>query len=277
MTRARRRAALALLCIPFLAARAEAIVGGSLVPGSEANAVVMVLTMGGAGQCSGTLIAPSVVLTAASCLPDLVATNYQVLGGADPFSAPLFTSAVSAVHRHPDYDEQTFAHNVGVLELTSAPSPPVTPLPWLAADEGLYATGLSASFLGYGVTDAVTQNGSGLRRGGVAPITTHDADTFAIDATLGQSPCAGDSGGPALPAESVTGDIVMGVTSYGDQDCASYAVFARTDANASFIALYAPEPTAGAETSAAFLALAFAGGSGASRRSRASASRSATR
>jgi len=268
-----RRAALALLFLPLLAGRAEAIVGGTLVPGSEADAVVVVSYDNGTGVCSGTLIAPSVVLTAGSCLPDPNASLYLVLGGADPFSTALFSIAASAVHRHPAYDDQTLAHDVGVIELASPA--PVTPLPWLATDLGVYEPGLSATFLGFGVTNAATQQGFGLRRGGVAPITEKNTDSFAIDASLGQSPCGGDSGGPALPADSVLTDIVIGVASYGDQDCAQYAVFTRTDTNADFLSLYAPEPSTPAEAGAAAMALVLLGGRSATRRHRARWKRSA--
>lgn len=257
MTRTRSwRAALALLSALLGAPPADAIIGGTLVPdGTPADAVVLIAYMGGSAICSGSLIAPTVVLTAATCLPDLVPDNYAVLGGVDPFTAAAFTIAVSAVHRHPDYDAPTFAHDLGVLELASPA--PVTPLPWRGENAGVYDPGLSVDFFGYGVTNASTLTGEGKRRTGAAPITTKEADSFLIDASQGQSPCAGDTGGPALPVDAVLGPFLMGVVSYGDQDCAQYASFTRTDANAAFIAQYAPEPSGPAAAGAAAFAIAL--------------------
>jgi secreted trypsin-like serine protease len=234
--------------------RARAIVGGDPLPGSAADAIVLLYNQSLGSECSGTLIAPQVVLTAASCLADPTASDYVVLGGLSPFTSALFTIAASEVYVHPDFDSQTFAHDVGVLVLASSPG--VTPLPWAATDLGAYGVGLSVSVIGYGITDPSTQTGDGTRRGTVVSISAFDGGTFTTDSSAGHAPCSGDTGGPALPTDSLNGDVVIGVVNYGDQDCALSAVYARTDANAAFISLFAPEPSQGSLASAALAVLA---------------------
>jgi len=225
-----------------IAGDVAAIIGGTVLSGSAYDAVVLVYDEIGGFECSGALIASSVVLTAATCLPDATASDYLVLGGGNPFATPLFSILASEVHVHPGFDEFSFAHDVGVLVLSS--SPDVTPLRWAATDLGFYQTGLSVSVQGFGVTNAVNQTGDGIRRGTVATISSNDAATFVTDSSGGQGPCTGDTGGPALPVDAAADDIVIGVTAHGDQSCAEFAAYERTDANAAFLSIFAPEPSA---------------------------------
>jgi hypothetical protein len=67
--------------------------------------------------------------------------------------------------------------------------------------------------------------------------------------------CFGDAGGPAITTDELNPGVVIGVSSNGDDLCEAFSAFQRTDANADFIQLYAPEPSALASLEIAFGAL----------------------
>jgi len=62
-----------------------------------------------------------------------------------------------------------------------------------------------------------------------------------------------------MPALEVVNHVetVIGIVAYGDQTCSQLAVYERTDANAAFIAAYAPEPGAASSGGVAFALLAW--------------------
>src|SRR5262249_44227140 len=81
------------------------------------------------------------------------------------------------------------------------------------------------------------------------------ATSFDHDQTDGHGPCRGDSGSPAI-ATIADAETVIGVFSYGDQACASFARYQRTDSESAFLSLFAPEPDAVELGACAVLALA---------------------
>ncbi len=236
-------AASILLATPGVAG---AITNGSVISVASANAIVLIL-IGGSGVCSGTLIAPTVVLTAAHCVEDPMAGNYLVYGGTQPGQTALFAIGASEVHAHPNFDVSPPVHDVGVLILDSPA--PVAPLPWLSTDAGSYTLGSPVALFGFGVTGPNASD-DGYRRGGTSTIASVTAGEFITGSPGTAAACYGDSGGPAI-----SNFTVIGVNSYGDQNCAEFSVFDRTDDNADFISLFAPEPGADAEVALAFGAL----------------------
>jgi secreted trypsin-like serine protease len=245
-------ASLVVLSTLGVARRAAAVTGGTPLEDATADGVVMILIDDGSSLCSGALIAPTVVLTAAHCLSNPTVSTYSVRGGLDPLQDALFTIGASEVHQHPSYDSIDASHDVGVLILASAA--PATPLPWLPTNEGYYTFGTQVGVVGYGVTGPSATD-EGIRRSGVAAISEVSAGVFLTDYTSGQGICFGDAGGPAITTDEINPGVVIGVSSIGDQFCAEYSGFQRTDANADFIGLYAPEPSALASVEIAFGAL----------------------
>ena len=213
----------------------SAIVGGSLYSGLPA---VGALTMNGAPWCSGTLVGPKKVLTAAHCLRGVDASRMQFRIGPNAM-APAHTIAVAHVKPHPDFDPDTVTNDIGLVTLkTAAPVPPMTLL--AAMDTSWVGTPLF--FVGYGVTNGRTQVGAGKKRAVTIPITEVGESSFEY-AAPGKNSCNGDSGGPALYRDPNGSFLVAGVTSYGDAGCRVFGVDTRVDVFQDFVGAAAALPS----------------------------------
>ena len=199
---------LIVVCLMLLsAASANAEVGGS--PSNPPWLVAVFYTPPG-GQsymCSGTIIAPSVVLTAAHCAGGAV-SSYEVIDNQQ--GNPEW--AVSHVVVDPNYDPTSALDDVAILQLGE----PTTGI----ASQQLATTeapiGASAQSYGWGDTqyaDGGFAGGSG-EQGYVAPYTVADCSmsgfTLApsegcLDGSGTYSMGPGDSGGPVIVNGAVSG------------------------------------------------------------------------
>ncbi len=209
---------------------------------------VVALTWGGEDNfCTGTLITPTVVLTAAHCIEDIPSDH---MGYIDVFFGNTVGGSgnIRSVERgwaHPDYAEYE-TPDIGLLELVSAAPASATPIPYLPAELGLGDAdeGETVLFAGFGATEddgygyklevegtieVVCDSGQGcwLDDGWIAPMA------FGYDQD-GGGPCSGDSGGPAFIERSGT-TYVAGITSYGDEECLYYGASTTVDRQAEAI------------------------------------------
>jgi secreted trypsin-like serine protease len=149
--------------------------------------------------CTGTLVAPNVVVTAGHCHGGC---SDRVFVGDDveqPKAGKVIE--VSNAVRHPDYDDETLAHDLSVLVL--AEDADVTPRP--LAEEGALEEAGTVRLAGYGNTDVDSMGGYGLRRMVDVPLASNDPKFGADPDTefvagapfLDRDSCNGDSGGPA--------------------------------------------------------------------------------
>lgn len=194
----------------------------------DGDPFVVALTDGVSIYCTGTLVAPRVVLTAAHCLrqhrPASVFFGASLeLGGEHV--------AVSHVREEASYDGIAFDGDLGVAILAApAPvAPAALPAGPLREDQLI---GRRVRIVGFGSTrdpaDAL-----GRKRAGTTRIRAVGERDLAFEPDPSQ-PCSGDSGGPALlEIEGV--ERVIGVASSGNPECNKFANETRVDAYLGFV------------------------------------------
>lgn len=214
---------------PAPAARARAIVDGTEDSGDPAVVAIGARRIG-CGEalgvrCTGTLIAPQLVLTAAHCVKDpRLGSDLEVLFGSDAAAPDARVQRVAAVHTHPDYRADGDAADLAILVLAEAA--PVAPVP-LGSASLAGAAGRSVRIVGFGQTRASGEPPR-TKRSGTARISEIRDAIFLIAPGPSLS-CRGDSGGPLFDVESGR-EVLIGVTSTGDPGCATYGRNVRVDA-----------------------------------------------
>lgn len=189
--------------------------------------------------CTGTLIAPDLVLTAAHCLEDgAPPTRVELAGGAAGGGETL---GVRRVLAHPD---GLRTYDVGLVFLDGRARTPPRPLALDCVVEDALVDGARVSLVGFGETEEPARDG---RKNAVdTAIVDADCDeTRRYDCISRVSPggelvaggggrdtCFGDSGGP-LYLHTSAGTFLAGVTSRGASwsgDCGEGGIYVRPDA-----------------------------------------------
>jgi secreted trypsin-like serine protease len=232
---------------------APQVVGGEpVVPGRFpfAASLTVAIPSGGVAACSGSLVAPSYVLTAAHCVTDaeggVVDPRAIEVGiGDEPLSRSGPPSAAIQVTRHPLWDQTTIDDDWALVRLAHPSA--ATPVALAAAGDPL-AAGTAATIVGWGKTTDTSGLPDTLQ---TAVLPVRDTATCLAAYPLfdtatqlcagiagpgGRDGCNGDSGGPLLVSSGGTWQEV-GVVSYGlGSGCtAAPTAFARVSAARPFI------------------------------------------
>lgn len=235
------RARLLLLsCCAVLAGAVPAAPAGAVVGGKDAAPgaypAVTYVTLGGSFACTGTLVAPAVVLTAGHCgslTGSILATpigwppsSIGVTIGAETPAGPGERATVRSVQIPPGY-LGTSGSDVSLLLLTR----PAATSPVRIAGRGqesLWAPGVSETIVGYGATSEGGPTPKRLQEAVVPVIADSGCQSAypgAFDARTqlcagfpqgGTDTCQGDSGGPLFGRRRDGSLVVVGATSLGD-------------------------------------------------------------
>jgi hypothetical protein len=196
---------------------------------------VVALLAGGEQRCTGVLVAPDRVLTAAHCEAEI--DEAVVAAGAWQDGA-----RVAVVERVVFPDEPV---DVALLTLASASDAALRP--WTLPCDGLLPeAGMAAAIVGYGAIDPQSLERPGELREGRTTIITAGCDEVGLGCNgalpagyelraggAGVDSCIGDSGGPLFLADG-EGWRLAGTTSRGvlgqRDSCGGGGIYTRTDA-----------------------------------------------
>ena len=209
-----------------VAAATEPIIDGTRERGEDP---VVLLAHDSGGMCTGTVIAPRVVITAKHCVIDMYGTGddlavhgFRVMVGPDMFSLND-EYGVSEVRRTPGSDlynsdfallilSRDFEHGVKGWEFVEHPS---------------FERNVTITAIGYGQTEFNNPMSAGTkyrRDGRVADIGPNAAWGIGPNEFIseGENTCQGDSGGPLL-----LDDVVVGIVSRGQEGCTGFGFVTR--------------------------------------------------
>jgi hypothetical protein len=253
------------------AAPRTSVIGGEPAPISSFPFMARIIAREGVSGigCSGTVVAPNMVLTAAHCLLNEPETAYldpagfEVMTGTGNLAVPGTVSGAERLVIDPDYEASgPFAHwhDAGLIQLSA----PVAAPPVRLATSQIWGPGTLGYTVGWGLTqpegglpaemqvgETIVQSTSycqseiGSSFHPVAELCSLDYPSYK------SATCNGDSGGPMLVSSN--GELVeIGITSFGiGEGCPTYTprVDTRADVESAWvqreIAAHPPKPSAG--------------------------------
>lgn len=252
------------------------IIGGSPAAISSLPSLAFIEAQTSAQEgfdCTGTVVAPRVVLTAGHCVEDIEsgrvtpASDYAVAIGVSDVGAatPENVFHVSRAVVYPSFSPSLLHNDAGLLVLTTPTSAPALAMA-TGADSGLLASGTELTIAGWGLTNpqqkgvdgilrsATTQVQSGSfcagRVGRYYPFYSPGTQLCAIDPpSYSAGTCHGDSGGPAIATSGSTA-VEVGIVSLGEAKCSTKLpdVFTRVDKISSWVSSWIAAVEGGGST-----------------------------
>jgi secreted trypsin-like serine protease len=234
-----------------------AIIGGAPAQAGMFASVAEILDIRGAevGQCTGTVVAANLVLTAGHCAENVKtgiangSTGYRILTGGVEENGERQISTVSGVLPYEGYARKVDDSDAALLVLSTATTAPAVHLATASHRVKLRA-GVRATMVGWGETHygqsgptrvlnwagTAVQSNHWCKRNappfyGRSEICTIDPPSYATGA------CSGDSGGPLL-ARDMSGEVVeVGIAVHVYAECSTRlpTVFTRVKPLAAWV------------------------------------------
>lgn len=195
---------------------AAAMVGPTNDASAYAAHVVMTLAQSGrgAGFCSGAVLAPNVVLTAAHCVAAPAATRVHFRDGA---GKPVLME-VSRVARHPGFRADAVAARAKSIDLALIQTREPLPSSFSSVALGEAPNEIGAGFdvAGFGVSQPGAASTSGvLRRARLALRAPLSHVLLWLDSADGAGACTGDSGAPVFASGALVAIVAFAQGAHG--------------------------------------------------------------